>query len=29
MAHRYAAIAENIRRLTTGEPLDNVVWPRA
>jgi phosphoglycerate dehydrogenase-like enzyme len=29
MRHRYAAIAENIRRLIAGEPLDNVVWPRA
>jgi phosphoglycerate dehydrogenase-like enzyme len=27
MRHRWAAIAENIRRLTTGEPLENVVWP--
>jgi phosphoglycerate dehydrogenase-like enzyme len=29
MRHRWAAIAENIRRLTAGEPLDNVVWPKA
>jgi len=29
MRHRFAAIAENIRRLATGEPLDNVVWPKA
>ncbi|MBM4407035.1 MAG: hypothetical protein FJ038_00200 [Chloroflexi bacterium] len=29
MRHRWAAIAENIRRLTTGEPLANVVWPRS
>lgn len=28
MRHRFAAIAENIRRVITGEPLDNVVWPR-
>ena len=28
MRHRYAAIAENIRRLVAGEPLENVVWPR-
>jgi phosphoglycerate dehydrogenase-like enzyme len=28
MRHRFAAIAENIRRLEAGEPLDNVVWPR-
>jgi phosphoglycerate dehydrogenase-like enzyme len=28
MRHRFAAIAENIRRLAVGEPLDNVVWPR-
>ena len=28
MRHRWAAIAENIRRLTTGEPLANVVWPK-
>jgi phosphoglycerate dehydrogenase-like enzyme len=28
MRHRYAAIAENIRRLADNEPLDNVVWPR-
>src|SRR5205814_3032908 len=27
MRHRYAAIAENIRRLVAGEPLENVVWP--
>jgi phosphoglycerate dehydrogenase-like enzyme len=29
MRHRYAAIAANIRRLVAGEPLANVVWPRA
>jgi phosphoglycerate dehydrogenase-like enzyme len=29
MRHRYTAIAENIRRLVAGEPLENVVWPRA
>jgi len=29
MNHRYAAIAENIRRLVAGEPLANLVWPRA
>ena len=29
MRHRFAAIAENIRRLAEGEPLENVVWPRA
>ena len=29
MRHRYAAIAANIRRLVAGEPLENVVWPRA
>jgi phosphoglycerate dehydrogenase-like enzyme len=29
MRHRFAAIAENIRRLAAGEPLENVVWPRA
>jgi phosphoglycerate dehydrogenase-like enzyme len=29
MRHRFAAIAENIRRLVDGEPLENVVWPRA
>lgn len=29
MRHRFAAIAENIRRLVADEPLDNVVWPRA
>jgi phosphoglycerate dehydrogenase-like enzyme len=28
MRHRWIAIAENIRRLAVGEPLDNVVWPR-
>jgi phosphoglycerate dehydrogenase-like enzyme len=28
MNHRYAAIAENIRRLVAGAPLENVVWPR-
>ena len=28
MRHRWAAISENIRRLTTGEPLENVVWPK-
>ncbi len=28
MRYRYAAIAENIRRLVDNEPLDNVVWPR-
>ena len=29
MRHRYSAIAENIRRVSAGEPLENVVWPRA
>lgn len=28
MRHRFAAIAENIRRLAQDEPLENVVWPR-
>ncbi len=28
MRHRYAAIAENIRRVAIGEPVENVVWPR-
>lgn len=29
MRHRWQAIAENIRRLGVGEPLANVVWPKA
>ena len=29
MRHRFGAIAENIRRLAAGEPLENVVWPKA
>jgi phosphoglycerate dehydrogenase-like enzyme len=29
MRHRFAAIAENIRRLAADEPLENVVWPRS
>ncbi len=28
MRHRWVAIAENIRRLLAGEPLENVVWPK-
>jgi phosphoglycerate dehydrogenase-like enzyme len=29
MRHRWAAIAENVRRLAADEPLENVVWPKA
>jgi len=26
--HRWAAVAENLRRLAAGEPLKNIVWPQ-
>ena len=28
MRHRWIAMVENMRRVTTGEPIENVVWPR-
>ena len=28
MRHRFAAMAENIRRVAAGEPVENVVWPK-
>ena len=28
MRHRFAAMAENIRRLDVGEPIVNAVWPK-
>jgi phosphoglycerate dehydrogenase-like enzyme len=29
MSYRWGVLAENMRRLTTGEPLENVVWPQS
>ena len=29
MRYRWQFISENIRRFVNGEPLENVVWPRA